>query len=130
MRRFFWLVAAALLLAGCAGEKGIVEKEGYQLDTRRQAQAAYPRIKVLVIHYTADDFDSSLATLTDKQVSSHYLVPAVPPRYNGKPRIWQLVPEQELAGMRGLARGAGQRALTTPLLALSWKTVAGKNRPE
>lgn len=61
------------------------------------AQAAYPRIKVLVIHYTADDFDSSLATLTDKQVSSHYLVPAVPPRYNGKPRIWQLVPEQELA---------------------------------
>ena len=46
MRRFFWLVAAALLLAGCAGEKGIVEKEGYQLDTRRQAQAAYPRIKV------------------------------------------------------------------------------------
>lgn len=51
MRRVFWLVAAALLLAGCAGEKGIVEKEGYQLDTRRQAQAAYPRIKVLVIHY-------------------------------------------------------------------------------
>ncbi|WP_252858773.1 hypothetical protein, partial [Shigella sonnei] len=23
MRRVFWLVAAALLLAGCAGEKGI-----------------------------------------------------------------------------------------------------------
>lgn len=110
--------------------KGIVEKEGYQLDTRRQAQAAYPRIKVLVIHYTADDFDSSLATLTDKQVSSHYLVPAVPPRYNGKPRIWQLVPEEELAWHAGLAPGAGQRALTTPLLALSWKTVAGRNQPE
>ncbi|MDU1335119.1 MAG: hypothetical protein E6953_08420, partial [Veillonella sp.] len=27
-------------------------------------------------HYTADDFDSSLATLTDKNVSSHYLIPA------------------------------------------------------
>lgn len=128
MRRVFWLIAVALLLAGCAGEKGIVEKEGYQLDTRRQAQAAYPRIKVLVIHYTADDFDNSLATLTDKQVSSHYLVPAVPPRYNGKPRIWQLVPEQELAWR--LAPGAGQLALTTPLLALSWKTVAGRNRRE
>ncbi len=76
---------------------------------RRQAQAAYPRIKVLVIHYTADDFDSSLATLTDKPVSSHYLVPAVPPRYNGKPRIWQLVPERSWPGMRGLAPGAGQR---------------------
>ncbi len=31
--------------------------------------------------------------------------------------------------MRGLAPGAGQRALTTPLLALSWKTVAGRNHP-
>lgn len=111
MRRVFWLVAAALLLAGCAGEKGIVEKEGYQLDTRRQAQAAYPRIKVLVIHYTADDFDSSLATLTDKQVSSHYLVPAVPPRYNGKPRIWQLVPEQELAWHAGISAWRGATRL-------------------
>lgn len=111
MRRVFWLVAAALLLAGCAGEKGIVEKEGYQLDTRRQAQAAYPRIKVLVIHYTADDFDSSLATLTDKQVSSHYLVPAVPPRYNGKPRIWQLVPEEELAWHAGISAWRGATRL-------------------
>ncbi|MCM2773971.1 N-acetylmuramoyl-L-alanine amidase AmiD, partial [Escherichia coli] len=90
---------------------GIVEKEGYQLDTRRQAQAAYPRIKVLVIHYTADDFDSSLATLTDKQVSSHYLVPAVPPRYNGKPRIWQLVPEQELAWHAGISAWRGATRL-------------------
>ncbi len=78
----------------------------------------------MILH--ADDFDSSLATLTDKQVSSHYLVPAVPPRYNGKPRIWQLVPEQELVRHAGISARAGQRALTTPLLALSWKTVAGK----
>ena len=66
MKRLLCLLAFTLLLVGCAGEKGIVDKDGYQLDTRRQAQAAYPRIKVLVIHYTADDFDSSLATLTDK----------------------------------------------------------------
>ncbi|VEB94293.1 N-acetylmuramoyl-L-alanine amidase [Citrobacter koseri] len=65
MRRLLWLVAFALLLTGCAGEKGIIDKDGYQLDTRHQAQAAYPRIKILVIHYTADDFDTSLATLTD-----------------------------------------------------------------
>ncbi|MDN8597839.1 N-acetylmuramoyl-L-alanine amidase [Citrobacter sp. S2-9] len=108
MKRGVWLVALTLLLAGCAGEKGIVDKAGYQLDTRRQAQAAYPRIKVLVIHYTADDFDSSLATLTDKNVSSHYLIPAVPPLYGGKPRIWQLVPEHDLAWHAGISywRGA------------------------
>ena len=130
MRRVFWLVAAALLLAGCAGEKGIVEKEGYQLDTRRQAQAAYPRIKVLVILYTADDFDSSLATLTDKQVSSHYLVPAVPPRYNGKPRIWQLVPEQELAWHAGISAWRGATRLNDTSIGIElenrgWQKSAG-----
>jgi N-acetylmuramoyl-L-alanine amidase len=41
------------------GEKGIIDRDGYQLDTRHPAQAAYPRIKVLVIHYTADNFDVS-----------------------------------------------------------------------
>ena len=46
-------VLLALLLAGCASEKGIIDRDGYQLDTRHPAQAAYPRIKVLVIHYTA-----------------------------------------------------------------------------
>ncbi|WP_097490258.1 N-acetylmuramoyl-L-alanine amidase AmiD [Escherichia coli] len=130
MRRVFWLIAAALLLAGCAGEKGIVEKEGYQLDTRRQAQAAYPRIKVLVIHYTADDFVSSLATLTDKQVSSHYLVPAVPPRYNGKPRIWQLVPEQELAWHAGISAWRGATRLNDTSIGIElenrgWQKSAG-----
>ena len=108
MRKGLWLAAFALLLTGCAGEKGIVDKDGYQLDTRHQAQAAYPRIKVLVIHYTADVFDSSLATLTDKNVSSHYLIPSVPPLHRGKPRIWQLVPEQDLAWHAGISfwRGA------------------------
>lgn len=108
MKRAMVPVLLALLLAGCATEKGVVDKGAYELDARRQAQAAYPRIKVLVIHYTADDFDSSLATLTDKNVSSHYLIPAIPPRHNGKPRIWQLVPERDLAWHAGVSfwRGA------------------------
>lgn len=55
MRALLWLVGLALLLTGCASEKGIIDKEGYQLDTRHRAQAAYPRIKVLVIHYTAEN---------------------------------------------------------------------------
>ena len=103
MRRLLATLLLALLLAGCVTEKGIVDKGAYELDTRHQAQAAYPRIKVLVIHYTADDFDSSLATLTDKNVSSHYLIPANPPAPDGKPRIWQLVPESELAWHAGIS---------------------------
>lgn len=100
------LVAA--LLAGCASEQGIVDKGSYKIDTRRQAQAAYPRVKVLVIHYTADDFHGSLSTLTDANVSSHYLIPDKPPLAGGKPVIWQLVPESELAWHAGVSfwRGA------------------------
>ncbi|EHG7612584.1 N-acetylmuramoyl-L-alanine amidase AmiD [Citrobacter sedlakii] len=131
MRALLSLAAAALLLTGCASEKGIVDKEGYQLDTRHQAQAAYPRIKVLVIHYTADDFDTSLATLTDKNVSSHYLIPSAPPRYRGKPRIWQLVPEQELAWHAGVSFWRGATRINDTSIGIElenrgWRMSAGE----
>jgi N-acetylmuramoyl-L-alanine amidase len=92
---------AGAAAGGLRQRKGIIDRDGYQLDTRHPAQAAYPRIKVLVIHYTADDFDVSLATLTDKEVSSHYLIPEKPPLHGAnrgsgswcRKRIWP--------GMRG-----------------------------
>lgn len=131
MKTGLWLVALTLLLTGCASEKGIVDKEGYQLDTRRQAQAAYPRIKVLVIHYTADDFDGSLATLTDKNVSSHYLIPAVPPLHRGKPRIWQLVAEQDLAWHAGISFWRGTTRINDTSIGIElenrgWQKSAGE----
>ena len=133
MSRFLSLLLLALLLGGCAGEKGIVDKDGYQLDTRRQAQAAYPRIKVLVVHYTADDFDVSLATLTDKQVSSHYLIPAHPPVHHGKPRIWQLVPESELAWHAGISYWRNATRINDTSIGIElenrgWQNVAGMKR--
>lgn len=108
MKGRFLILLMAWLLVSCASEKGIVDKGSYKIDTRRQAQAAYPRVKVLVIHYTADDFHGSLLTLTDANVSSHYLIPDTPPLSGGKPVIWQLVPESELAWHAGVSfwRGA------------------------
>lgn len=133
MKSWFGLIALALLLTGCASEKGVVDKAGYQLNTRHQAQAAYPRIKVLVIHYTADDFDASLATLTDKHVSSHYLIPARPPLHNGKPRIWQLVPEQDLAWHAGVSFWRGATRINDTSIGIElenrgWQKVAGSKR--
>lgn len=133
MKGLFKLIALALLLTGCASEKGVVDKAGYQLDTRHQAQAAYPRIKVLVIHYTADDFDASLATLTDKHVSSHYLIPARPPLHKGKPRIWQLVPEQDLAWHAGVsfwreATRINDTSIGIELENRGWQKIAGSKR--
>jgi Negative regulator of beta-lactamase expression len=106
------IAALAFMLVGCAAkkdeQKAVIEKPGYVLDTNSVAPAAYPRIKLLVIHYTADDFSGSLTTLTGKDVSVHYLIPAVPPLVRGKPRIWQLVPESKLAWHAGISfwRGA------------------------
>ena len=129
MRRFI-LLLLALMLAGCASEKGIIDRDGYQLDTRHQAQAAYPRIKVLVVHYTAGDFDTSLATLTDRQVSAHYLIPARPPVHDGKPRIWQLVPEQQLAWHAGSSFWRGATRINDTSIGIEmenrgWQNVAG-----
>lgn len=123
----------ALLLAGCAGEKGIVDRGDYQVDLRRPAVAAYPRVKVLVIHYTADDFDSSLATLTDRNVSAHYLVPDNPPVRNGKPVIWQLVPEQELAWHAGISFWRGTNRINDTSIGIElenrgWRREGGQKR--
>ncbi len=100
------LILAAWLLAGC--HSGVERRDGYWADLRHPAQGARPRVKVIVIHYTAEDFSSSLATLTDREVSAHYLIPRQPPQRDGKGVIWQLVPEQQLAWHAGASfwRGA------------------------
>ena len=98
MRRLL-LLLTALLLTGC--QTGIESRDGYWADLRHPAQGARPRVKVIVIHYTAEDFSSSLATLTDREVSAHYLIPRQPPQRAGKGIIWQLVPEQQLAWHAG-----------------------------
>jgi len=139
MRRAISSAVLALLLAGCGSssetkkETVVVDKGGYELDVSRRAQAAYPRIKVLVIHYTADDFDRSLTTLTDKDVSSHYLIPAVPPLHKGKPRIWQLVPEKDLAWHAGASFWRGATRINDTSIGIElenrgWQTIDGEKQ--
>lgn len=135
MKRFL-PIAVALLLAGCAskkeaGQQPLVSKPGYMLDTNHPAPNAYPRIKVLVIHYTAGDFETSLATLTDKEVSVHYLIPNMPPEHKGKPLIWQLVPEQDLAWHAGVSFWRGATRINDTSIGIElenhgWQTVAGE----
>ncbi|AMG58089.1 N-acetylmuramoyl-L-alanine amidase [Pantoea vagans] len=98
MKRGLWLILA-LLLAGC--HSGMESRDGYWADLRHPAQGARPRVKVIVVHYTAEDFSSSLVTLTDREVSAHYLIPRQPPQRTDKGVIWQLVPEQQLAWHAG-----------------------------
>jgi len=134
MKRFLPIVLA-LLLAGCGSDKdasqqNLISKPGYMLDASHPAPNAYPRIKVLVLHYTAGDFENSLATLTAKDVSVHYLIPNTPPERKGKPLIWQLVPEQDLAWHAGISFWRGATRINDTSIGIElenpgWEKTAG-----
>ncbi|WP_068870770.1 N-acetylmuramoyl-L-alanine amidase [Edwardsiella tarda] len=102
---------ALLLLAGCQQPPALRDRGDYLVDDSQQALRAEPRVRYLVIHYTAEDFASSLKVLTDEQVSAHYLVPAQPPQRQGKPVVWQLVPESRSAWHAGVSYWRGQTRL-------------------
>ncbi|AUX72253.1 MULTISPECIES: N-acetylmuramoyl-L-alanine amidase [Erwinia] len=105
--RPLWVLLAISLYTSITPQ-GLQPHQGYMVDTREEAYGARPRIKVLVIHYTAGDFPRSLNVLTDRSVSAHYLLPAAPPKYDGQPLVWRLVPESMLAWHAGISfwRGA------------------------
>ncbi len=50
-------------------------RPSYSIDPRYRAKSCDERIKFLVLHYTAGSFETSLDTLTNGEVSAHYLVP-------------------------------------------------------
>lgn len=104
--RALLLLALALVLSAC--QSSMEARHGYWVDSAHPAQGVRPRIKVVVIHYTAEDTPSSLATLTGEDVSAHYLIPRQPKQKQGKGVIWQLVPESQLAWHAGASfwRGA------------------------
>ncbi|WP_265555210.1 N-acetylmuramoyl-L-alanine amidase [Serratia grimesii] len=106
-------ICVAVLLAGCQSEqqRTTVDRGDYQLETLHQAQGADQRIRFLVMHYTAEDFHSSLKTLTDEHVSAHYLLPAHPPLVEGKPVAFQLVPEALRAWHAGASSWRGRTNL-------------------
>lgn len=106
-------IIAAALLAGCQNpqQDTLVDRGAYQLETLHQAQGADRRIRFLVMHYTAEDFHSSLKTLTDEHVSAHYLLPAHPQREHGKPTVYRLVPEAMRAWHAGASAWRGRSNL-------------------
>lgn len=105
------MLAGMLILAGCQSSVAVEKQHNYVLETARQAQGSDQRIRFLVIHYTAEDFHTALNTLTDEHVSAHYLIPATPPRVNGQPVAWQLVPESLRAWHAGVSQWRGRTNL-------------------
>lgn len=80
----------------------------YTINTNFQSTAYNERVRFLVLHYTAVDFETSMRLLLgndpDHQVSSHYLI-AAEPREDGM--IYQLVDESKRAWHAGLSSWRG-----------------------
>ncbi len=89
---------AAILMSGCASTN-------LTIDTSRSAIGQDSRVRFLIIHFTYGDSASSLKTLTEGPVSSHYWVDLNPPR------VLQLVPEDKRAYHAGVSQWKGATAL-------------------
>lgn len=68
----------------------------YIIDESYASCAQDSRVQLLILHYTAMDFASSLERLTTGDVSAHYLVSDEP-----EPRVFQLVSEDRRAWHAG-----------------------------
>jgi len=103
LTRLGWLVAALLtLLAGCA----TTTPGGVPIDTEYHSKSQDSRVLFLILHYTVGDFQSALRTLTEGNVSAHYLVSDETP-----PRIYRLVPEERRAWHSGASGWQRHRLL-------------------
>ncbi|MFY8273050.1 penicillin binding protein PBP4B [Pseudoalteromonas sp. SSDWG2] len=87
------MIGVALILASCSTSYTFKESQNYS-----------KRIKFLVMHYTAIDYENSERVLTQKGgLSAHYLIPeSGDPSYrNGELEVVQLVREQDRAWHAG-----------------------------
>lgn len=89
------------VLAGCASVAP-------HIDHTYSARGQSSRVKFIVIHYTVGDLQSSLRTLTQQVVSSHYLVTDSP-----QPLVYALVDESRQSNHAGVSNWKNYTLLNT-----------------
>ena len=116
MRRHL-LLLGALLLGGCAA--------GPAIDTTYTAVNQDSRVQYLVIHFTNENWESSLATLSAGKapVSVHYLVRDDPPV------IYRLVDESRRAWHAGVSSWQGQTQLNAASIGIEIVNLGEKGSP-
>jgi N-acetylmuramoyl-L-alanine amidase len=90
------LSTAVALLAGCATVPP--PPTGPRLDHSLTARSQSERIKFIIIHYTVSDLPRSIKTLTQAEVSAHYLLTDTE-----QPFFYTLVDESRQANHAGLS---------------------------
>jgi N-acetylmuramoyl-L-alanine amidase len=121
-------LALTLALAACASSP-MIDRGTYVADTSHRAQSADSRIRFLVLHYTELDEAQSLKVLTTEAVSAHYLVPEHPPLENGKPVVWQLVPESQRAWHAGVSEWQGTTELNAASIGIENVNLGPRDTP-
>jgi len=91
------LALGSLWLAGCAAAPPV--------DRSHTAVSQGSRVQYVILHFTWDDWENSLAILTEGRVSSHYLIRDEPVR------VYQLVDESRRAFHAGESAWRGQTQL-------------------
>ncbi|MEL0167256.1 MAG: N-acetylmuramoyl-L-alanine amidase [Pseudomonadaceae bacterium] len=97
--RLALLVCCSALLTACA--------PSLIIDERYQAHSQDSRVQYIVLHYTSSGFERSLHTLTQKDVSSHYLIS------DYDPVIYRLVDENQRAWHAGDSSWQGRTWLNS-----------------
>ncbi|WP_213992844.1 N-acetylmuramoyl-L-alanine amidase [Sodalis sp. dw_96] len=112
------LYLCLVLVAGCTGNSGQIDRGDYLADTTVSSRSQDERIRFLVMHYTAADDNESLRLLTQGQVSAHYLVHTSPEIIRGKPVASQLVAEEKRAWHGGESHWQGRDNLNDTSLGI------------
>ena len=110
------MMVAAVLLGGCA--------TGLKINTTYTATSQDSRVQFLIIHFTTVNLPSSLKTLTQGPVSSHYLVSE---RQGSVPAtVYQLVDENRRAYHAGVSSWKGATALNASSIGIEIVNLGGQ----
>ena len=107
-----------LLLGGCAAT-------GPRLDDTYAARSQSSRVRFIVIHYTVSDLARSIQTLTQDDVSSHYLLTDTP-----QPFFYTLVDEGRQASHAGVSSWKGYTHLNSSSIGIEIVNPGFRETPE
>jgi N-acetylmuramoyl-L-alanine amidase len=100
MLRVIAMLGLCLQFIGCATRQDAAPRMGLAqaIDRTQTTVSQDSRAQFLILHFTAEDFETSMRYLTEGPVSSHYLVSDEP-----VPRVFQLVDESRRAFHAGVS---------------------------
>lgn len=99
------LIGLCVLLSACSTPQ---PSRSYSINTSYESSGQSSRVRHIVIHYTSSPFERALNTLTQGQVSTHYLITDSP-----TPEVYLLVDENRRAWHAGLSKWYDQPDINT-----------------